>query len=1009
MRKFVYLLLILQLSVPASATRRLTVEQLQQVLASAHGKSDAKVSLLLSGLELTERLRADKLVRWQAEMPGPESRRSLVLLADLSAFLHPPPLEIPATATPDIATQRALVAQVVDYATKATRLLPNFLATRDTIRFEDSAASQRPDSSTIPYKPLHAVERFSTTVVYRDGQELESDDTQKIQSRKTNLGLITSGEFGPIMGTVLVDAAHSKLSWSHWEKGAHGPVAVFQFTVPREESHYKVKFCCVLGESAYGVVAQKTGYQGEMAIDPATGAIQRLTLRADLTKADKIVRADILVEYGPVEIGGQTYICPVKSISISIAPSFSAQALELRSGNQNPGLQTKLNDVSFDQYHVFRSEARVLTSDGAPAHESLSGSREDAKTGTPSDPITQPLATTPNSSPSSLPIKAESAAVAPPDSVIPSQSSATMKSEPPLQEFISGDKAEIPDISVAPSNVQEKDFTLRVTTQLVDVGVVAFDKKGRPVTGLKQEDFQILDNGRKQTVQSFSGPCISSNNQSEALAIPTSPPGISYSNRRATMDDAANGDSMADRGVTILLIDTSSLAWADLTRAREQMLKGLESLPSSERVGIYTQGGRGLQVLAEMTTNRAKLLETLRKWMPNAQELARAQQAERLNRQQFDDVQHVGDLQSVNGNLASAPDTASTVDPELRDFAPDADRAAMALLVTVARNLASTPGRKNLVWIASENVLANWTDRAVASDKGTRHPGDAVLRVQEALNDAHVSLYPLDASQIETNAVDPGFINQSIDLSPGTSAPPPPQGGAQKGGRLMAELQQDTHLVQSSIQELAQATGGRVFRRGSDLAEDLNSVVEDGNGHYMLGFAPDTSADDRYHSLKVKVGSHRGVALRYRTGYLYATEPATPKDRFREAVWRPVDVSDIALRARALPAYTGSAFKLNIAINDLALQLQGGRWVDKLDIFVVRRSPDGSHAKITGRSLSLALLPSTYQSLLEDGVPFEQFVEKDNNTDSVRFLVVDENSGRTGSLTIPFASVQAVP
>ena len=47
-------------------------------------------------------------------------------------------------------------------------------------------------------------------------------------------------------------------------------------------------------------------------------------------------------------------------------------------------------------------------------------------------------------------------------------------------------------------------FTLRMTARLVDVGLVAFDKKGHPVTDLKPEDFEIYDNGRKQTVRSFS-------------------------------------------------------------------------------------------------------------------------------------------------------------------------------------------------------------------------------------------------------------------------------------------------------------------------------------------------------------------------------------------------------------------------------------------------------------------------------------------------------------------------
>ena len=54
-----------------------------------------------------------------------------------------------------------------------------------------------------------------------------------------------------------------------------------------------------------------------------------------------------------------------------------------------------------------------------------------------------------------------------------------------------------------------------------------------------------------------------------------------------------------------------------------------------------------------------------------------------------------------------------------------------------------------------------------------------------------------------------------------------------------------------------------------------------------------------------------------------------------------------------------------------------------------------------GQTLGLRLLPSTYQHLLAAGVPFEQVVEVKPGTGSLRVVVVDENSSRMGSVTIP--------
>ena len=92
----------------------------------------------------------------------------------------------------------------------------------------------------------------------------------------------------------------------------------------------------------------------------------------------------------------------------------------------------------------------------------------------------------------------------------------------------------------------------------------------------------------------------------------------------------------------------------------------------------------------------------------------------------------------------------------------DPTREALTVVVAVAAHMGAIPGHKNLVWIASDNVLANWTDQAAGSDKGPNEYGSFAMRTQEALNDAHVSLYPLDASQLESAATDASLENDSV-------------------------------------------------------------------------------------------------------------------------------------------------------------------------------------------------------------------------------------------------------
>ena len=97
------------------------------------------------------------------------------------------------------------------------------------------------------------------------------------------------------------------------------------------------------------------------AIDPTSGAILRLEAKADLKSFVPLIKSDITVEYGPVEIGGKIYLCPVKSVSLMRSRSV-VFLKEWDEGFRTYGpYATTMNDITFDNYHVFRAESRVLT------------------------------------------------------------------------------------------------------------------------------------------------------------------------------------------------------------------------------------------------------------------------------------------------------------------------------------------------------------------------------------------------------------------------------------------------------------------------------------------------------------------------------------------------------------------------------------------------------------------------------------------------------------------------
>jgi hypothetical protein len=367
--KLALVLLLAGFGPMAFAGKRVNIEQVEQLLASARNLPDAKLAEKLSGLELVERATSARLSRWQKDFPGARTREALLALADASAFLDLPPTEILPNAEPDTETLVQIYARAIAYASKTIQKLPDFSARRTTLYFDDLSVAQRvrEKSTSDGSRVLHASgaqgvlppgaallrdgDASSLVVTYRDGNEVE--DTASTKSKKSESrgsGLTTFGEFGPIISVVIGDAKHGKVYWSHWEQGANGPLAVFRYRVPQESSHFMVK--------GGGNIPQCPSYHGEIAVDPASGTILRITLESDWKPPFQPSESNVLVEYGPVQIGNQTYTCPIKGVALSKLPDPSAQGTNA-SGDMFAA-QTFVNDITFTEYHVFRAETRIL-------------------------------------------------------------------------------------------------------------------------------------------------------------------------------------------------------------------------------------------------------------------------------------------------------------------------------------------------------------------------------------------------------------------------------------------------------------------------------------------------------------------------------------------------------------------------------------------------------------------------------------------------------------------------
>jgi hypothetical protein len=355
----------------AVAARRVTVEQLSQVVTSSQGKRDDKIADRLLGMELSERLSASQLASLQSALPGVQSRQALQILADMAEFQDPSPAEIPTQPVPSLEEQRDIAARAIDQVNATIHRLPPLYVTRNADRFEDTPVvvqTTGTDSQSgvfTPSQPLHLTSRTTELVSFRYGEEfILAGSNERSASVSDQVGLSAFGEFGQILSTIFTDLSKGKLEWGRWENGTPKPVAVFRFAVPREASHYQLQFCCVEGQ----VVEKFTAYHGSITINPEDGSVLRLTLITEPGKNEPITKANLLIDYAQVEFGNIKFSCPMRSVSLSIAPvQFTRQKALPAIGSS----VARGNVVNVDRDHPVDMPPQIMLNQAVYEHYSL--------------------------------------------------------------------------------------------------------------------------------------------------------------------------------------------------------------------------------------------------------------------------------------------------------------------------------------------------------------------------------------------------------------------------------------------------------------------------------------------------------------------------------------------------------------------------------------------------------------------------------------------------------------
>ncbi|SRR5579875_16589 len=519
---------------------------------------------------------------------------------------------------------------------------------------------------------------------------------------------------------------------------------------------------------------------------------------------------------------------------------------------------------------------------------------------------------------------------------------------------------------------------LRAQSQIVRIDVEVTDGKGRPIKGLRPDQFTITDDGKIEKISTFSysdiektetaGPSIE---QPIVVPIDNSGPGAPASEQEAI------SNKIHDRRMIVLFFDLTSMATDDILRAHGAAEKFLKTQMSPADLVAVVTFGSDLSVLANFTNDRATLEKAVASLVPGApSHLATPLYAA------AEDGEY--DVQEDTGAAYTADET------EFNVFNTDQKLAAIEGLTNV---LAGIPGRK---------VLVEFTGGITQTGEENR----AELRAAtDAANRADVSIYSIDARGLF--ATPPGG-----DVTATASI-----GNSMFSGASVFHQTDQRQDSRDTLATLSTDTGGRAFFDLGDLSDAFPKIESDNSGYYLIGYdlPPDVKRDGAWHAVRVKVDV-KGAHVRYRNGY-YAPRDfrhLAKEDRDQQLaeamesedpeVDLPLAVETGMFRISDQQAYVPIAAKLSSTA--LGWAKKHNRREAQFDFAAeVRAVPSGLIMAQLRDTITVHLDEQRYQQVSHTDLVYQGGVVLAPGNYRLKFLAREDESGKIGTfeepLTIP--------
>lgn len=428
--------------------------------------------------------------------------------------------------------------------------------------------------------------------------------------------------------------------------------------------------------------------------------------------------------------------------------------------------------------------------------------------------------------------------------------------------------------SEPPASPSGGEFFETVDVEVVNVEVFVTDKKGNPVAGLSAADFEVLEDGKPVEITNFyaargAAPAPDPTAEPDALAgaePPASPPVA------AVPDD--------QRLNVVILIDNQNL----LPQTRNRVLRALKAstdaqLREGDRVMVASYDG-SLNVRQGLTADRDAIVAALDEAgeVTPAGVQAMMDRAAILRELQQVDLEETADSLSEGAFSDSSGPDFSGILFAIRTYTnrryQEIERT-VAAMTSFVDTLSGLKGRKALIYVSDglpirpgEALFQAYQSKRAAGGGGAfadvsqfeSQEFDATALFEELgrhANANQVTLYTVLAGGGQSQTLNPAERSAFFSLSDPTNL-------GQVWNEGLESIESLNH--RSSMEILADATGGLATLSTLDFSSALGRIQKDFETYYSLGYQPPRERDGKHHKIKVRV-QDKALVVRHREGY----------------------------------------------------------------------------------------------------------------------------------------------